>query len=264
MSNPLVFKDPDNWFNIVLNEVKTSYIIPNNISKDVCVDMGMNVGAFTVANHKHFNTIYAFEASYTTLLKAKKNIQSYHINNVQTYQLAGYSTDNATVKLKHFRSPDNHIDMSGNASVSDIPKYKDGTGYDETTYEEVKSISLDGIFKLIQHKKINYLKCDIECGEYDLLMNKDLSNIDFIAMELHCNLGYEKISSLLQHLEKYFHYYKSYKPHKIPNVQRDEYYHLTLHFINKSCTYAIYKQLYYRLVGKLKFIQSLCTSFKKN
>jgi hypothetical protein len=35
-------------------------------------------------------------------------------------------------------------------------------------------------------------------------MNKDLSNIDYVAMELHCQMGEKKYKELLDYVSKYF------------------------------------------------------------
>lgn len=59
-------------------------------------------------------------------------------------------------------------------------------------------------------------------------------NIDFISMKLHCNLGFEKIKSLINHLEVYFKYYKSKRPSKLPNVDKNQFFHLNLNLINKN------------------------------
>jgi len=48
---------------------------------------------------------------------------------------------------------------------------------------------------------INYLKCDIEGAEHDLLFANNLSKIDVISIELHSwVIGKEKIDELKQHI----------------------------------------------------------------
>jgi hypothetical protein len=50
------------------------------------------------------------------------------------------------------------------------------------------NVGIEDVFRMFDLEKINFLKCDIEGGEYDLLMNMDpeiLSKIDKIAVETH-------------------------------------------------------------------------------
>ena len=49
------------------------------------------------------------------------------------------------------------------------------------------------------------MKVDCEGSEYEFLMNKDLSKISFLVMELHNGyLGEKKTEELLQYLNKFF------------------------------------------------------------
>ncbi len=45
---------------------------------------------------------------------------------------------------------------------------------------------------------------DCEGAEYKFLMNQDLSNIDYLAMEIHNQLGKERILTLRNYLEERF------------------------------------------------------------
>jgi hypothetical protein len=51
---------------------------------------------------------------------------------------------------------------------------------------------------------LDYLKIDCEGGEYDFLMNIDLSNVRYMAIEIHTQLGNDKIKELNNHLLQYF------------------------------------------------------------
>jgi len=41
---------------------------------------------------------------------------------------------------------------------------------------------------------------DCETSEYNILINKDLSNIEFLSIEIHWQLGKERWDELLKHI----------------------------------------------------------------
>ena len=41
-----------------------NYVIPEEIDKKVCIDLGCNVGFFTLENFDKFDSMYAIDASY--------------------------------------------------------------------------------------------------------------------------------------------------------------------------------------------------------
>ena len=50
--------------------------------------------------------------------------------------------------------------------------------------------------------QIDFLKCDCETSEYFIFNKKDLSKINYLAIELHHQLGPEKISELTNHIRR--------------------------------------------------------------
>lgn len=186
----LKFKDDDTWLSKRIEGVKKAYKIPKDIT-GIAVDVGANVGGFPIVNHSKFTKIISIEPSQETYDKCVKNTSIF--DNVEVYRYAVTDVDNDIVKLRSFID-DN---LSGNASI--LP---DARWFKLDDYEEVPSISLEGIYTKFNIDKINYLKVDIEAGEYDFLMNKDLSNIDYIGIEIHIHLGNIKMKELIQHIEK--------------------------------------------------------------
>ena len=51
---------------------------------------------------------------------------------------------------------------------------------------------------------IDYMKIDCETSEYYFLMDKDLSNIKYIGIELHWQIGKDNFDKLINHILKYF------------------------------------------------------------
>lgn len=194
----LQFKDAENWENIRCEDVRKSYFIPKNISNDICVDIGGNIGAFSLVNNKKFKKILAFEPSTYAFKKYKKNLKIHKISNVKVYQLAVYNKSNKILQLKNWLKRNE----SGNASTID------SNDWNSKVYEEVKSISLEDIFLKNKLTRINYLKIDCEGAEYEFLMNKNLSNIDYISIEIHNQLE-KKAEELFNYLSVNFFLIKS-------------------------------------------------------
>jgi FkbM family methyltransferase len=170
MKQILHFDDRENWVEIRINDVKESYCVPEGIQNDICVDIGGNVGAFSIVHSKDFKRIIAFEPSTYSSSEYQKNMNVNNLNNVEVIQLAVSDVSNKILHLK----PWLFGNLSGNASTINSEQW------DDNTYEEVQSISLEDIFEKYNISRINYLKVDCEGGEYDFLMNKDLTKIDYL------------------------------------------------------------------------------------
>lgn len=177
------------------NYCKMAYPVPNNIEKKLAIDIGANIGGFSSAYHDVFERIIFFEANPNAFEIAKNNTTSF--KNVDGYNLAVSDEIGKTLKLMNHFSKDLGS-VSCSPSITDINK-----DWDEPI-GEIKTTSLEGIFDMIGNQNINYLKLDCENSEYEILMNKDLSNIDYIAMELHWQMGEKKYKELLDYVSKFF------------------------------------------------------------
>jgi FkbM family methyltransferase len=174
---------------------KEAYPIPEGINKKIAIDIGANIGGFSTAYHKDFEKIIFFEANPNAFEIAKNNTNNF--KNVEGYNLAVSDESGKVLKLMNHFSKDL-------GSVSCSPSI---TGVNKDWVEsigEIQTTSLEDIFKMIGNQRINYLKLDCENSEYEILMNKDLSNIDYIAMELHWQMGEEKYKELLDYVSKFF------------------------------------------------------------
>ena len=192
--NYLKFEDRPNHLEIMRASVKKSYPIPNDIIGGVAVDVGANVGGFPLVNHNKFIRIICIEPSKESVLQIENNIKNHKINNVEVYKYGVSDASNDVLKLY----PYNPLNHSGNATTMEL-----GDLYDHDNYEEVDSISLEDIFLKFGLSRINYLKCDCEFSEVPFLMNKNLSNIDYIGIEHH-KMDDERTQELIKYLLKYF------------------------------------------------------------
>ena len=179
---------------VLLETWKTnSYITEDfNIKKDdVVVDIGANIGAFSVlAAKKAFDgKIYAYEPDKENYDMLKKNTGLNDLHNVFVSNAAvtgkrGY-IDFFTSKLNN-----------GGHSIY---------GTDSKKATKVKSTTLSGIFKINNLKKINYLKIDAEGSEYDILLNTPaeiIRKVDKIALEYHDYLNHgHDYNDLKEYLE---------------------------------------------------------------
>lgn len=186
-----------------------TYVVLDNY--DLCFDIGVNVGGFINAYYDKFKKIVGLEAHPLTYEFAKKNLSSH--NNVLLLNNGAYHSDDEELNLFIFEN-----ENSGSTSIlNSIPnsQYKDKSN---TT----KSISYETLVK--KYGTPQYIKIDIEGGEYDFLFGKDLSGVEFLSMELHTNfLSEEKRKDLKNHLLKFFNIYS----------EKQGKYHPEINFIKK-------------------------------
>lgn len=189
----LIFNDDDNWLTGRIKGVEKAYFIPKefNSLNGIAVDVGANVGGFPIVNHNKFSRIICIEPSEYSSNECKKNTKEF--KNVETHRFAVENKSNEIVKLKSFKS----ANLSGNASILN------SESWDENNFELVETISLEDIFTRFNLIKIDYLKIDCEGGEYNFLIGKNLLNIDYLAIEIHIQLG-KKAVELEEYLNNYF------------------------------------------------------------
>jgi FkbM family methyltransferase len=177
------------------------YTIPPQVGRDVAVDLGSNIGMFCLENYKTFDNIFAVEASYWNFLTGLSNIFTSRIGNVKCFNLAAGKSTGELVKIYQ-----NGYDSVGATTSSELLKTLNKNPND-APYHYVFSICLEGMFDFFALKYVDYLKIDIEGAEYDFLLDKDLSNICSMGIEIHGNFGKQKKDQLKNHLNKYFEIY---------------------------------------------------------
>lgn len=176
-------------------ECRLEYIVPNNIETKIAVDIGGNIGGFSIAYQKTFDEIYLFEANKSTFNKMVENTKNF--KNITSYNLAVLDRSDLEIVLMNHSSKDD-------GSVSCSPTITNGNPDWSEVIGTVKTISIEGILNLIGNRRINFLKIDCENSEYEILLNKDLSMIDYISMEIHWQMGIEKYEELINYLSKFF------------------------------------------------------------
>lgn len=166
------------------------YIIPDNCYRNVCVDVGANVGSFVLSQASNFKTIHYYEPFEDCFNTIQEKTKSY--SNVTGWKEAVYNKDGETVSIvSHY-----NLDAGSNAIKTDSIN-------EDWTNEigSVKTVSLPTILERVGGH-IDYLKVDCETSEYYFLIDQDLSSIDYIGIELHWQIGKTKYNQLLKHLAK--------------------------------------------------------------
>jgi FkbM family methyltransferase len=181
----LIPNNPIDWVEDITKECNQYPIHLIEIDKPfIVVDAGANVGGFVRAWGNKFNKIYSFEASRSNYEEMLKNTTSFDSKH-ERFHLAVGKEDNTVLKLMMYTHEDGKDTNSGNYGVVNYVNEKNNHGWKESTgYEEVKSISLESILKIVGGS-IDLLKVDVEGSEFDFLFDKDLSAINYITMELH-------------------------------------------------------------------------------
>jgi FkbM family methyltransferase len=166
------------------------YTVPNECNKNVCVDVGANTGNFTVSQISVFNVIYFYEPytpCFDTVTKRVENEKK-----VLGFNEAVYSEDNLKIPMIAHGNMDAGSNALKTDTINDDWKY---------VLDEVTTVSLETILSRAGGH-INYFKIDCETSEYHLLINKDLTPIDYIGIELHWQMGKEKYDYLISHIQK--------------------------------------------------------------
>lgn len=172
-----------------------NYYVPADCRNGNCVDIGGNTGCFTLKYVDFFKTIHIYEPQtecYDIIKNRTNNFQNIHL-----FKEAVYHTSNASVNLISHKNLD-----SGSVAVqSDIINVTEWT--DNIIDYNCKTINLEDITERIGGS-IDYLKVDCETSEYNFLIDKDLSKIRYMGIELHWQMGKDNFDKLVSHILKFF------------------------------------------------------------
>ena len=160
------------------------YPIPLDTEGMVAVDIGCNNGCFLDQCGNHFSVVHAYEANHFLVGLLKDKFEN---EDIKIFHNAVSSEDGLILELLAAKT------CSEDGSFS-IKKEYVRQDWEEFVCE-APSISLEAILKKLNNN-VDYMKIDCETSEYELLMNKDLKPIKYIAVELHDQLGREKYSEL--------------------------------------------------------------------
>ena len=175
-----------------------NYTVPKGTQGGVCLDIGANVGNFFTAYKDHFRMIHYYEAVQETfdICQNKSNT----LENITGFREAAHSCDGECLQIVVHNNNE-----SGSCAVLD-PSRNGMSDWSEEIASTTTSVSMesviDRLLKASDAEEIDYLKIDCECCEFEFMLDKDLSNIKHIGMELHCQKGEEYWDRMLKHLRK--------------------------------------------------------------
>ena len=190
----------------------------------VCIDLGSAVGGFLLHHADKFDRIYCVEANFPNFITTLKTIEENNFNHCTAFNLAACSKNGKIRKISWF----DDWDPYSNSIVGEhIPARIDDFNlknmnklgvlrYEVESPEEIANliksksvshsvltISLEGIFELLNIDRINYLKLDIEGSEFNFLHKKDLRRVDIISLEIHYDLlGESPSKQLLKYIKR--------------------------------------------------------------
>jgi len=158
---------------------------------DVVLDLGANIGMFSLFAAKKVKKIYSVEPLPETYYNLTQNLK--HFSNVETFNNAIFS--------KGGEIEFNKNEVSGASSIFNKQHNFETVSVNAITFQDfISNNNID---------RINYLKIDIEGAEFDLFENITEqfleNNIDKIFMEVHLMNDF-KLEDITNKIKKYFHY----------------------------------------------------------
>jgi len=153
----------------------------NNFSGELIIDIGANIGIFSIFASEKAKKVIAYEPEQDNYEFLLKNIHKNKITNIETHKLGLGKKGKARI-----------IPMQSGSYVGELGK------------EPVKLISLNDI----KFDKCDLMKIDCEGSEFDLIKyakSKTLKKIKRISMEIHKNMvDQRRVKELIEKLSKYF------------------------------------------------------------
>lgn len=161
---------------MIINENNLgNYTIPEDVN-GVCIDIGANVGNFIKNNYNRFEKIYAYEP--IKILYEK--IKSFNIPNAIIYNEAVLDVIGETEVILH-----NNKESGSTCMKKTIDEVVEISDWSNTVINKVNTVNLEEVINRTGSDEINFMKIDCENSEYLILLNKDLTKIKYIAIEIH-------------------------------------------------------------------------------
>ncbi len=177
----------------IVNEVCATYMIEGlehfieDFKYDLCVDLGANVGMFSIFAGLMFHRVVAIEADPYTCDYARAAID-YSLKHYPACFTDRLHYEGANIELYNLACSAKAGDIvsiyGDEEDLGEHMIYDNNEGYPLTS-RRCLTIDWPRLQQLVGTKDIDYLKVDIEGSEYDFLLAQDLSDIKVIRMELH-------------------------------------------------------------------------------
>ena len=174
----------DSWKNFIMNEAK--YDIPDECSGGLCVDAGCNIGDFEMNNKNRFDKYVCYDVFEENINECIKNTKNLGVE-VEVHKSAVWSEANKFINVYAYEPWDTknlqHFGNSGNVGCVEYTGPQGEGWKPENAIDLTRTVSIDSIIE--EYGTINLLKVDVEGSEYEFLLGKDLSKINYIVGEMH-------------------------------------------------------------------------------
>ena len=197
----------DQWKEFIMREA--SYSLPDECRGGLCVDAGCNIGDFEMNHKNRFDKYVCFDVFDENVTEARNNTKDLGID-VDINKLAVWSESNKFINVMAYEPHNNknlqHFGNSGNIGcIEFVGPYGEGWK-SENVIDLVETISIESIIE--KYGTINLLKVDVEGSEYEFLLGKDLSKINYIVGEFHFGKEAELIDWISKTHDAFNGYYK--------------------------------------------------------
>lgn len=172
------------WKSFIMNEAR--YILPNECRGGLCVDAGCNIGDFEMNHGNRFDKYVCFDVFGENINECIKNTKDINAE-IEVHKLAVWPESDKFINVMTYEPMGTkqlqHFGNSGNVGCIEW-QGEHGEGWkEENVIDLVKTISIETILE--KYGPINLLKVDVEGSEYEFLLGKDLSKINYIVSEFH-------------------------------------------------------------------------------
>lgn len=133
------------------------YLFSNIKDDDVCLDIGANVGFYSLlmARRARTGTVHSIEPNPSCIRVLKANKELYMLDNMLIHQIAITPSTSKT-----------YLSATADSAYSSTREFIKDNG---TSFLEVEGLSLDDFIKANALNKIDVIKLDIEGNEYQVL-----------------------------------------------------------------------------------------------
>ena len=174
----------EQWKEFIMREA--SYTIPEECKGGLCVDAGCNIGDFEMNHKNRFDKYVCFDVFQENIDECTKNTANLGVE-IEINKLAVWSESNKFINVMAYERWDTkniqYFGASGNVGCVEYIGDKGAGWKTENIIDLVQTISIDSIIE--NYGTINLLKIDVEGSEYEFLLGKDLSKINYIVGEFH-------------------------------------------------------------------------------
>jgi FkbM family methyltransferase len=174
----------EQWKTFIMNEA--SYTIPDECRGGLCVDAGCNIGDFEMNHTNRFDKYVCFDVFQQNIDECIENTKDLGVD-IEINKLAVWSESDKFINVLAYEPHGDknlqHFGNSGNVGCVEFIG-PNGEGWKpENAIDFIQTISIDSIIE--KYGNVNLLKVDVEGSEYEFLLNKNLSKINYIVGEFH-------------------------------------------------------------------------------